>query len=243
MKTERDGLARKANTIDKYKQRLQDNQGLETENQLIRDEIEALRQQLNDYEEAAQKVFKLQVTVDEYKRILPKIEQDRAELQVMKKQLEFDNAALAQRCEAAKEQHAKDQEIIVDLDEKTRGVKSSRTTGANGYAGLDQELNSGEDTVAKKLTQNQKDKSEQLARTLAAAEEENEAIQQKLDTVIVNYTNLEKRYFDTYQDKLTLETSLEQVDAGRPIEMSELSPQAVDRLLMIVAGLKSTKRC
>ncbi|MCJ1477356.1 hypothetical protein MMC13_006027 [Lambiella insularis] len=222
LKADRDGLARKANMIDKYKQRLQDSQDKDRENELIRDEIEELRHQLKDYEEAVQQISKLQVTVNEYKRILPKIEQDRVELQVMKKQLEFDNAALAQRCEAAKEQHVKDQEIIVDLSEKTKGIDSPRTPGVSGLVDLDKELGFGEETAAKQFTQDLKDKNQELTKIVATAEEEILTLQQNLNHVNIDNTDLKRRFFDTYQDKLTLEFSLEQMNAGRPIETTEL---------------------
>ena len=58
---------------------------------------------------------------------------------MMKRQLEFDNATLAQRCEAANELHTKDQETIADLMGKTG---STRPSGE----GLDAELEDNETT-------------------------------------------------------------------------------------------------
>ena len=139
IKVERDNLAKKANTVDKYKQKLQASQNLEKENQRLQSELDDLREGHQNADQSKQQIAGLQLAVEEYKRILPKIEQDRHELQMMKRQLEFDNATLAQRCEAANELHAKDQETIADLMGKTGSARPSSE-------GLDAELEENETT-------------------------------------------------------------------------------------------------
>ena len=140
VKVDRDHLAKKANTVDKYKQKLQASQNLEKENQRLRTELDELQESHQNADQSKQQIARLQLAVEEYKRILPKIEQDRHELQMMKRQLEFDNATLAQRCETANDLHAKDQETIADLMGKT-----GTTAGALG-GGLDAELEENETT-------------------------------------------------------------------------------------------------
>ena len=125
IKVEKDNLAKKANTVDKYKQKLQASQNLEKENQRLHSELDDLRDSYQNADQSRQQIAGLQLAVEEYKRILPKIEQDRHELQMMKRQLEFDNATLAQRCEAANELHLKDQELMADLMGKTSNAKAS----------------------------------------------------------------------------------------------------------------------
>lgn len=87
-----------------------------------------------------QKNAGLQLAIDEYKRILPKVEQDRHELQMMKKQLEFDNATLAQRWDAANEQQARDRETISELNDKIHELESGHFATSHPNGGLEEEL-------------------------------------------------------------------------------------------------------
>lgn len=144
LKVERDNLAKKANTLDKYKQKLQSSQALEKENQLLKDELEEVRQQYQETDQPRQQLVGLERAVEEYKRILSKTEQDCHDLQVMKKQLEFNNATLAQRCEQADAQHLRDEQIISDLQGKSHNLDSPRTSGIGAIGGLETELENSE---------------------------------------------------------------------------------------------------
>ena len=133
LKAERDSLARKANTAERYKQKLEGNQSLQKENVDLREELNEVYEQLHSAQSARDRVAGLEVAIEEYQRTLPKIEQDRHELQTAKQHLEFDIDAFAQRCEAANEQIAQDKETIANLTEKLRGfdghMKSDSVNG------------------------------------------------------------------------------------------------------------------
>jgi len=58
----------------------------------------------------------------------------------MKKQLEFNNATLAQRCEKADTQHLRNEEIIADLQAKSQAFDSRRSSGVKRIDDLDAEL-------------------------------------------------------------------------------------------------------
>ena len=239
LKMERDSFSKKANTIDKYKQKLQANQNLENENHVLLDELEELRQQLKVADQARQQVAGFQLAIEEYKRILPKIEQDRHELQMMKKQLEFDNATLAQRWEIANEQQARDRDMIANLENKTRDVDSPETPGFDKVGGLDSELEKSrlqEDqmqaatlclkwtrlTHASRIAQ-LSDKNEALLRSLQDAESISTMLQQMLDDADGKHSRLEKKYLDAYQQQLLLESSLAEIKEGQSIKGYSLS--------------------
>ena len=131
VKAERNELSKKTNTIEKYKQKLQASSKLEQEYGSMKQEIEDVRGQLKIADKARQQVAGLQLAIKEYNRTLPKIEQDCRELEMMKKQLEHDNAALVERCEVATEQHAQDRETIADLRDKLGSTTSSRNSGSS----------------------------------------------------------------------------------------------------------------
>lgn len=131
---------RKANTADRYKQKLQASQTLEKENGELREELNEIREQLKSAQSARKLVAGLEVENEEYKRTLPKIEQDRHELQIVKQHLELDNSTLAQRCELAEEQHARDEERIASLGVELRHIEITRRSETSEVQILDAEL-------------------------------------------------------------------------------------------------------
>lgn len=149
IKVERDGLAKKANTVDKYKQKLQASQDLEKDNELLRAEMEDIRQNSRSAGEIQEQLDGLQQTVDEYKEILPRIEQDRHELQMMKSQLEVDNAALAEKWEVVNEQHARDLDTIEELKVEIKNAESGAPSSVGAAGGLEAELTGSTEKDAK----------------------------------------------------------------------------------------------
>lgn len=140
LKAEKDNLARRANTADRYKQKVQASQSLDKENAELREELNEVREQLKSAQSARKLVAGLEVENEEYKRTLPKIEQDRHELQIVKQHLELDNSTLARRCELAEEQHARDEERIASLSNELRNVDISQRSDTSEADGLDAEL-------------------------------------------------------------------------------------------------------
>ena len=150
MKAERDTLAKRSNTIEKYKQKLQAGHSLEKENAIFREELEETRQKIKELEQSNPEVASLQKVIAEYERTLPKVEQDLRELQVMKQKLELNNVALIQRCEVKDEQHLKDQETIAELMDRAPVLEFPPSPGTVTLVGLQTELdvtNSPGDTV------------------------------------------------------------------------------------------------
>ncbi len=237
LRIERDSLAKKANTAERYKQKLQATQDLQKQNAELQEELSEVRQQFNHADKARQQVAGLQLALEEYKRILPKIEQDRHELQMMKKQLEFDNAALAQRWERANEQHARDQESIANLTDKLGEFELSRNPTTVDSEGLDSELE--ESTrkeallqvdlpapngrrlttlgrrakVAELETENQKLKAE-----VTLQESKTRALQQLLKDAEERQEERDRKNLEVYQEKLMLESSLAAIEQGDPIQ-------------------------
>ncbi len=104
MKVDRDRLARKANAAEKYKQKLEASQDLEKENQSLRERVSELQVQIRQSDSRSLSTSDLQREIDEYRRLLPSIEQERYELNEMKKRLEFDYHTLEARYHDTAEQ-------------------------------------------------------------------------------------------------------------------------------------------
>ncbi|KAL1846375.1 hypothetical protein Plec18167_007944 [Paecilomyces lecythidis] len=125
LKTERDQLARKANAAEKYRQKLQAIQDFEKENQALKNQVKDLQQQLKDADSNQKWSSERDVELEEYRRVLPRIEQDRHEIQNLKKQLEFNNHALTERLQTAEEQRERDEALISELRERIRELEGS----------------------------------------------------------------------------------------------------------------------
>lgn len=228
---------KKANTAERYKQKLQATQDLQKQHEDVVEELNEVRQQFNVAEKARQQVAGLHSALDEYKRILPKIEQDRHDLQMMKKQLEFDNAALAERWESANEQHARDQESIADLADKLADYELSQGSTSIIREGLSSEINSGTKNETQlqvtsslltwtrlislsrkaKVTELETEKQQlQAANALQASEKT--AVQQLLEDMKERHEQRERKNLETYQEKLMLESALAAIKQGDPIQ-------------------------
>ncbi|KAH8704261.1 putative microtubule binding protein HOOK3 [Talaromyces proteolyticus] len=123
LKTERDQLTRKANAAEKYRQKLQASQDFEKENQALKTQVTDLQQQLKDADSNQRRSSERDVELEEYRRVLPRIEQDRHEIQSLKKQLEFNNHALTERLQSAEEQRDRDEALISELRERIRELE------------------------------------------------------------------------------------------------------------------------
>ncbi|KKK17936.1 hypothetical protein AOCH_006483 [Aspergillus ochraceoroseus] len=125
LRRERDQLSRKANAAEKYRQKLQASQDFEKENQSLKNQIQDLQQQLKEADSQQRWTSEHEIELEEYRRILPRIEQECSEIQNLKKQLEFNNHALTERLRSAEEQHERDDALIGELRERIRDYEGS----------------------------------------------------------------------------------------------------------------------
>ncbi|KLJ07739.1 hypothetical protein EMPG_16788 [Blastomyces silverae] len=133
VKNERDQLSRRANAAEKYRQKLQASQDFEKENIALKNQVKDLQQQLRDSDISQKSSSERDVELEEYRRVLPRIEQDRHEIQNVKKQLEFNNHALTERLQSAEDQLARDEATISELRDRIReleGLESPTTPGS-----------------------------------------------------------------------------------------------------------------
>lgn len=113
-------MSRKANTAEKYKQKLEASQDLEKENQNLRDKVGELQAQIRQSDTRSMSTSDLQREIDEYRRLLPSIEQERHELNEMKKRLEFDYHTLEARYYETSEQLQRQNQEVETLQGRLR---------------------------------------------------------------------------------------------------------------------------
>jgi len=130
MKIDRDRLARKANTAEKYRQKLEASQDLEKDNANLRTKVNDLQNQLKQSDSAQASSSDLQREIDEYRRLLPSIEQERYELNEMKKRLEFDYHTLEARYHDTTEQLTRQHQTVEDLQSRLADYEDGITPAA-----------------------------------------------------------------------------------------------------------------
>ena len=194
---------------------------MQKENKDLREELSEVRDLYQGAERARQQVPGLQNAVEDYKRVLEKVEQEHYELQQMKKQLEFDNKALAKRWDEANDQHTRDQDFIADLSDKLRTLGGSppATPAVRENGGLESELTGlgeKEQRLRTRLSEQAKE-NERLRSVEGELQDELCQLQQSLHDVRECYEDRERQHLSTHQKMLILQSSLAAVQQGQEI--------------------------
>ena len=130
IKIDRDRLSRKANAAEKYKQKLEASATLEKDNESLRDKVSELQTQIRQSDSRSLSTSDLQREIDEYRRLLPSIEQERYELNEMKKRLEMDYYTLEARYHDSAEELRRSQQTVEDLQGRLRDYEDGVTPAA-----------------------------------------------------------------------------------------------------------------
>ena len=136
-------MIRKANTVDRYKQKLEAMQIVEKEAQELRAQLEDMRQQADRTEEHSQG---LEMTIEKYRQTLETIEQQNYELQTVKRQFELENKLLTERSENLVEENAHSANIISSLQEKLSELEA-RKGSKDENADLQSQLQARDDDI------------------------------------------------------------------------------------------------
>lgn len=175
--------------------------------------------------------------MEEYKRILPKIEREHHELQMMKKQLEFNNATLAQRWDTAREQQTRDQESIANLTDRLAELEGSRspTLVESRSLGSELEESTRKETLLQVMVpllkwtrlialcrraklQELETRNQQLKSAASEQDSRIAMLQQLFDDAKERQEEREKKHLEVYQEKLKLESSLASLRQGDSIQ-------------------------
>ncbi|KAL9098683.1 MAG: hypothetical protein Q9163_005697 [Psora crenata] len=236
MKLELEKQTRKANTADKYVQKLQASQNIEKERDFFRQELDGARNAVGATEKIRKENIALQKSNDEASRALSQIEQENEELRMTKKQLRVNYDSLAQQVAALNERFAQDQEIIAELRDRQGGslVPASPTVANTGLEGELLESSMHETrmqacriilwwirvlTHARKTRLAELEKrDQQLSSDTSEKDAKLLALKRQLDNAHNVTTELHTQLQKSREEYITLQTSLTQVQQGHPIE-------------------------
>ena len=231
MKMDLEKQTRKANTADKYMQKLQASQSLEKERDALRQELEDARTQLAGMAKLRQENAALQQSNDESSRILSQIEQEHDELRMTKKQLRVNYDSLARQIDALNERFAQDQETIADLkDRHGSSDRNSVSTAMNG--GLEGELDETskqENEIRLRVAELEKQK-QQLETEVQEKDAKKTTLQRQLNIAMEKSADHNDQVKSLREEILSLQTSLSEVHEGHPIEGTETFKRMRDQL-------------
>ncbi|KAH0538366.1 hypothetical protein FGG08_005015 [Glutinoglossum americanum] len=217
IKVERDQLAKKANTLDKFKQKLREAQTLEHENKELQQTLEEIKNEQKTGDNARQELAGVKMMIQQYRSTVEKVEQDNHELLTLKRHLEIENSALAQKLSSNVEQQARDTELIQDLQEKIHDLEAGALPGR---------ATSIEDDLDTELVYSDESKTD-LKIEIAALKVEIQVLKESggsgakvvmleglLEDARLSRDKYLQLYLDDHQAKLVLESQLSAVQEG-----------------------------
>ncbi|KAI5273281.1 hypothetical protein E4T47_03564 [Aureobasidium subglaciale] len=201
LRAERDDLLQKTRMNENLKKKIQALQDQEKTSSILREDLRAANDRLQDLDRLKEQCAALQKANAENLKLIANGEQEIFDQKTTRKRIEHEFKVLTQKWEAAKERQVKDHESITELENKlqTLEIGGSSTNVTSG--GLDGELEASEKARAERA----------MARSQTDAIPSADAaiLQQKLDSITARNNKLEIEYLDILQDKLGLETALQ----------------------------------
>ncbi|KAL8664902.1 MAG: hypothetical protein Q9168_007808, partial [Polycauliona sp. 1 TL-2023] len=136
VKKESDGHVKKGNMSEKLRQQLQTSK---REIETLRDRLEDYQKGDIDFENLRHENATLQTQIEEYQKLVPRIEEDNAESFRAREQLKHDLEALRQDVSNARKERKQDQATIAQLKQRVRSSSVS-SVGSQDNADLEAEF-------------------------------------------------------------------------------------------------------
>ncbi len=121
-------LTKKANTVDRFKQKLEAQKALETDLKNVEYENEELRSQLRDYNKMKQRLLQLEDTHKLFQNSIAKAEMEIFEIAGQKRAIDDERVQLQRELAAAEDKIAQAEQRVVDLEEE-RFLRSATGPG------------------------------------------------------------------------------------------------------------------
>ncbi|KAF1353275.1 hypothetical protein BDV97DRAFT_291354 [Delphinella strobiligena] len=198
LRAERDDLLQRSRASENLKKKIQTLQDQDKANASLKEDLRTANEQLQELDKLRDLCLVLQKANAENLKTIANGEQEIFDQKTSKKRLEHEYKILGQKWEVAKDRQGRDHETITDLENKLQSLELSlgHANGDNG--GLDDELAKTERVGNEKPRQHVGLESADVA-----------LLQQKLDSITARNTKLETEYLDILQDKLGLETAIQ----------------------------------
>ncbi|KAL8853362.1 MAG: hypothetical protein Q9221_001838 [Calogaya cf. arnoldii] len=179
VKKESEGYAKKGNTAEKLMQQLQ---ASKKENNEFRSRLEAYQKEDADFENLRHENVGLQTQIEEFEKLVPRIEEDNAELFRVRTQLQLDIETLQRDIARARRERKQDQATIAQLKQRVRSSSVS-SVGSQDNADLETEFTELADKEAheKEIISNSETQLKRLTNTVEEQASTIGSLQRRLD--------------------------------------------------------------
>ena len=218
IKAERDELIQHKNANENLKKKIQSLQEQVKNDEFLRQDLASAREQLQEYDTLKDDRDALLKANEEKSKVIANCEQEIFDSKSTKRRLEADIKTALQKYESMKEKHQRDHETMQELQEQ---VEVSRGSASQNIGNLEVELAEGEElyeTLVRyeltckwmrvvMLTSIRRAKAAE-SRPAVSGSAEVELLRQRVTAIEARNATLESSYLDVYQDKLGIETAL-----------------------------------
>lgn len=199
LRAERDELLQKNRANENLKKKIHTLQDVERTAASLREELKEAQEQLTQMDRLKEQVAALQKANAENMTTIANEEQEIFDQKTAKKRLEHEFKMLAGKWEVARERQGRDHETIRELEDRIRMLEEGRGSDDEGPGGLEDEMEKSE-----RSKEARRNKSMDLSQSADYS-----LLQQNLDSLRARNSKLEQEYLDLLQDKLGLETAVE----------------------------------
>ncbi|KAF2232063.1 hypothetical protein EV356DRAFT_450867 [Viridothelium virens] len=210
LKAERDELIQHKNANENLKKKIQTLQDQVRNDEFLRDDLQSAREQLQDYDKIKEDRDALLKANEEKSKVIANCEQEIFDSKSTKKRLEADIKSALQRYESMKERQQRDHETIQELQDR---LETDQGSAPQGLGNLDEELSARDETVETRAKAAE-------SKPAVSGNAEVELLRQRVAAVEARNNSLETDYLDVYQDKLGLETALNDLKDHKDLEAS-----------------------
>ncbi|RNJ60573.1 hypothetical protein D7B24_007497 [Verticillium nonalfalfae] len=208
-------LGRKANMVERYKQKLEASSKMQSELDNLRYEKEEMQRDLLEYEKVLKRNRALELTNDKYAEKMQDYEVQLIELDGKRKEEYNEMIALREHLESLSAQRKADEMFIGELQEQIstgghgHGNKSPSSPGGAGF-NLDEELENAKDVAPNLSLEISRLKAEnQLLRSSMGSGSENSRLRKELEEERAQRNRLQKNFNDIHEKHTVAEAQVQ----------------------------------
>lgn len=199
LRAEKDELLQKSRTNENLKKKIQALQDQEKASANLKEDLKAANDQLHLLDQFKEQCAILQKANAENMTTIANGEQEIFDQKTTRKRMEHEYKVLVQKWESSRDKQSRDHETIAELENKIQALELGRSASRAENHGLENEM-----AVSEKNKSGLDDKS--LGDAVSA---DASILRQKLEAITTRNHKLETDYLDILQDKLGLETTIQ----------------------------------
>jgi protein HOOK3 len=234
LKTENASLTKKANMVDHFQKKLELQSGIERENAKLRERIDILQGNQNDFDKVYEENETLKTTIGEYKKRFQTYEDEVMTLTTQKSTLQAENRFNAEQISQLLASKTHDEEFIKGLQEQINSGDQHHASEASGRPSgltLEEELEQSDDPTPNLLLEISRLKAENQFLKSGNAGTSNAELRTELDESERKFKRLEENFQGVTEENAIVREQLRAVLSSSSNEKLVIS--AIDNAMSI----------